>query len=566
MQEILKHVEITDMKNISLTSKTGYELTKEYFESKTMLKFSRPFTISELKIASKISRKHSDIFVDLGLDHKNDVIFNQLNYLKIEPTIVSFGFNNYVPNSDLYKVKETIWRIKSKNKTVRKVCIKFLCNDIESEDNIAEIKDSGISTEDITAINVFIPTTEIEELEGDILEPILQNFQNLESIQFNNNFFQCPRIVSPKFNMKFPHLKEVSFDMELQLDTNLIEILSGIQTINVNNYRNPMFLEKLLDANKKTLKTLDLEITYQYPIDDGRRLVIPGQLENLFITDADRQNNFESLIINQTKLKSLHLNNVHLNEAFLKAMETNCPSKLRIIDCIKEDLQPQIPTLEMVKNLEISRKDSIQFLPKTKNIESLEIIWNTYNIEKFEGFQMLNGLKFEHLKILNVESFNTDLLEQFSSIQLILPRLESLSSHFNLKLLETYKTIQNLKVFGVNLDNIKLICTAQPSLRNLEVILEGRDLFNILEFLVIQPNYEFIKIVSKKCLKSSGKTISDILNRKNFKMIKEFGCYEGDEIGIIFVELDKKENFCMIYEMDYQMALHLNQPTNHEME
>lgn len=541
LQEILKYLEKTDMDSLSLTSKYGYEITKEYFENKTMLRFSNVLFLNELSEISRFKRQYSEVFVNLEKYHNDEVIFSQLKYLNINPTIIGLKFD-HVPNTNLFEIRNSISSLKLRYKSVKRVLLRLDCNDIAVPNDVDNYLENGILPSDISLISVFFDG--FGDFDPKTFNLLMKKFYNLQTLLINGSFvtMEWPSNV-PELHDKPSSLKNISFDTEINLHSNLLKVFHGLKSVSLNNYRNPIFLQGLLDLNKFSVKTLDLEISYQYPSDDGKRLMIPGQLENLYITAADIKDDVESLIVNQSSLKFLHLHSIEFTPRIMEILENNGISNLRIMNCVyNQSFGKNSISLSSIRKLSITRVDSNYLLPFTRNVEELEIKWMAYDLSYLDEsihFHKLNGIELRNLKILNIESLNRILLESFTSIQLYLPELNSLSCIFNLKILEKYNHIKKLEDTEIDLDSFKNLILILPLLEILRIeLIDSSYIRRVLEYLDdISSKFvlKYIKIICKKCDKPTAIFAMEFMNRKG---CIQFGVYKEHETENIVIEID----------------------------
>lgn len=517
--EIFKYLNKNDMENVSLTCKGGYDVTKPYFEKQTQLVFSKPLSLQELQIFSKTQRRYDEIVVVLR--KYDEIIFDQLNYMKIGATCV------HLTTEGVSSIRDQVTNLKTKYKTIKKVFVNAT-DKISTSRDIQKFRDGGIQTCDITSLKIIF-----EDFDEEFFKNFVHEFPGLRELEVNNQGYNHEDWPMNAINVEqFLKVEKITFHSEISEKLSFLQLFQGITTLIIGDCQDSLFLKTLLELNKSTLKTLQLNL-YR-PIDYD--LVIPCQLHSLTVF-AECEHFLEHLISNQNELKHLNLN-LAFTPDFLEKLGDHCAPNLNIKMCdynsyigTPAEIKPSIPELPVVKHFEVNHTDLPDFLPKTENVETLVIVTRYEDNEDyaFQGFQSLDGLSLQSLRSIDVTNLNESLLTDFSSTKLNLPRLEKIRSKFVLKLFESNPNIRFLEVPFCEFENILTILSVLKKLEELKVSIEIEELQKCLSF------FESSKFKDNlKCVEITTRANSD----ERFNILKEIKT-KGDKVFSNYKEHDQ---------------------------
>lgn len=529
--EIFKYLNKKDMENLSLTCKCGYDVTKDYFGKQTQLIFSKPLKLHEMQTISSSKRNYEEVVAVIGMRNKTDeIILEQLHYSKLGVTSVRL-----TTKADS-NIREQISNLKAKFKTIKKVFIN-LKSSISSLDDIQRFKNEGICTNDITGLEITF-----NDFDEEFFKAIVREFPRLEELEVSN---EHNGYVQPNWPIKAPvnfnqslKVSKVTFHSEISEKLSFLQLFQGITTLIITECSDTLFLKTLLELNKTTLKTLQMNLYRPGDYD----LVIPCQLHTLTVF-AECEHFVEHLISNQNQLKCLNLNLAFTPE-FLEKLGDHCAPNLNIKRCdynsyigTPAEIRPSIPELPVVKHLEINHADLRDFLPKTPNVEILDVVTSYSDSEhdEFRGFENLNGLKLQYLKSIDITNLDESLLEELSRVKMDLPNLESLKCKFNLPLLRNYVNVKYLEVVRCDFENIVSILEILPKLEELKVLIEIEDLsktINHFESSVLSTYLRYVEINTE----ANSEDRFDVLKKLERKGDKVFSNYkEHDKVYIVDV-------------------------------
>lgn len=558
--EIFKYLDKKDMESLSLTCKCGYDVTANYFERQTQLIISKPLNLKEFQAFSNSKRIYEDVLVILGkyssdgvkaisiYSECDEIIFNQLDHLKMDVTSVR------LVTEEVSNIQPQVLRLKTKYKTIKKVFV-HLEDCVGSLDDIDQYKDEGICTSDITFLKVILDK-DFYDCDREFIETFVKEFSGLKEllVKYENlgADYGWPGNEPDDFEQCFK-VPKVTFYIEMSEKLSFLKLFQGITTLVIHNCTNTLFLETLLELNKTTLKTLEIEV-YRPGVD--KNLVIPCQLHALKIFTDFPYLEIEHLISNQNELQYLTLE-VAFTAKLVRQLGDNCAPSLNIVECCYElctaspsEVRP-IPELPVVKHLEIHREDLPDFLPKTANLETLKIGNGNSNREfEFEGYRNLNGLELKYLKSIDMSNVSEHFLSEFCEIKLTLPSLENLICEFNLPLLKTYVNIKYLEVTGY-CDFENILCTLEILLKleELKVSLAFEDLLKTINHFESLDSDKYLKYV-EITTSPRKKDIFKILEKLELIGEKLFCNYKGQQSfsATVGIDIKNKQYSCNFME------------------
>lgn len=504
--EIFKHLGPKDMKNLSLTSKCGYDATKEYFEKRTRLVFSKAFSIQELQALTHSKRNYQEIVASVCM--YDDIILQQLTYLNMKVSSVRLTVD-YV--TTLKDVGQRILYLKDKYK-IKRVMIDSE-HEIQSVEDIEDYKDENICTNDITSIRLSLNSLS-DDFDEDFFQIFMKEFRSLETL---DAYIDWPETANINIDGTL-NIGTLTLSNDISGQLNILKSFKGVHTLIIEDCWDTDCLKNLIELNKNTLKTLILDL-YRPGDEDA---VIACQLKTLKVS-ADETNQVESLLTNQNELESLKLG-VSFTRAFLEMLRKNCPPTLNIKRCngFEEPIRKCIPDLPMVKHLIISHLDVIDFLPKTRNVETLKILITPHG--GYRGFKSLNGFEFKYLTTIDIRCYDLDRgeneLSDFSEVTMHLPKLEKIKCmHSNLALLKKYSNIKFFECGLCNFENIVDILKVLPKLEELEVLINAEDLVKVKNYFEFSDFGEYLKYV-----------VITTHPNKNVDILKTLEVKKGDQL------------------------------------
>lgn len=534
--EILKYLGKKDMGNLSLTCKQGYDLTKFFFEKQTQLKFLKPLSFQDLRALTNSTRNYEEVTVFV-LDKRNEIILDQLNHAKIDPTSVHLTTDRYSDISD------QISKLKAKYKTIKKVLVDPGNSlRITSVNDIQSLKDRNICPKDVTSLELSLDPN--EPFDESFFQTFVAEFSGLKELEVSHNGIDNLIINLPDedYTNSF-NIKTVRFHSEISEQVSFLRLFRGITTLRIDDCADSFFLKALLDLNENTLQNLELGLYRP----SEYNLVLPSKLKSLKVF-AECEHFVDHLLDNQNGLEHMELN-IALTPEFLEKMGSRCGPHLDIRKCdynsyidVAAEIRKSIPELPMVRNFEVNHLDLPYYLPKTKNIETLKVVTSYFEREAEEeskGFECLDGLELENLTTLNLEDLDDSLYNGFFSITLNMPKLEMFKGHFHSKLLEKYPQIRFLEVrYCCNYDNVSDILSKMSNVEELKVFIEVEHLTKVLNYLEFSDFGKQLKYVAVSARVNSADRF-EILRKLERKGNRIFSNYkDGEEVYIVDVTVE----------------------------
>lgn len=539
--EIFKYLNKQDMGNLSLTCKYGYEITKDFFETKTQLNFSRPLNLPEIQMALKCNRNHKNVGVQFEVKLDDDIILSQLAYVDITPTILKYyGYNTE-------EVLRSVGTIKAKhNENVR---IEYGDIVIKSEKDVDECYIDPFAPHLITSLKVCLDSSDPFDVR--LFHRLIDEFPNLEAMTVDGNWYgdYWPELI-PDINKNFENLKTLALSNEMLFRLIPSSLFDKLNMIELTYCTDLSLLQTLLNNNKTTLKTLKVN----WYNATNTSINVPCQLNTLKITTGCEKFT-ESIIHNQNELQFLELS-VPFTPTLLEMLESHGSINLNVkgssyVLMSGFPLQYTKAKLAKVKYLTTDYSDFIKYITKSVNLETLRIVCDFYDNEKSNIFHTINGVELKNLKQLNIEDLENGLLENFASINLRLPALEELNCNFNLKLFKAYPKLKSLTVCVSSIENLKIIVEFFKKLEKLEVKVNTDILADTMIFFgkeEFSNNLQLVKITAFASTFTQFEVLRK-LESKSFE-VKHFSNFESDDdlycnYMSITVEIDMPNRNCM---------------------
>ncbi|KAL5276041.1 hypothetical protein ACFFRR_001709 [Megaselia abdita] len=528
--EIFKYCNKEDMGNMSLTSKFGYEITKDYFENKTILSFSRPLTLQEINNANKLNRKHKIVRVVMTID--NDIILTQLAHIKITPNIIK-----YVGRYTEVIVRKSLNFVKEKFK-IENISFEIGGNEnliiIDCEKDIDDFYKDPYHPKNITSLNISLDTNKPFTDQVKLFHRTIEEFSNLKALAIECCGFGevWPGLI--------PDHEKVKYLQKLTIihRENLISLnqFKNLHTIELTYCTDLNLLQTLLNNNKSTLKTL--KVNYYDLV--NTLISIPCQLNTLKVTTVCERFT-EYLLQNQNELEFLELT-ISFTPKLLELLESHGSTNLDVRYSSYND-SPFKGNLTKVKYLTTNHRNFVKFIPIIENLVSLKIICDCYGTEEemTKDFNILSGFQLRKLITLDITDLDYGLLHKFADIKLRLPALEVLRCNFNWNLLQEYPTLKSLTVWVSSLDDVMAIVDYFKHLEKLEVNVVADLLVEVVNFFkidIFQNNLKFITISSFSNPPDRVKNIQDMaINDLIFCNFDDEDNSDGSYLGIT-VEID----------------------------
>lgn len=499
--EILKYLSKKDMENVSLTSKWGYDITKDYFGKRTKLTFSKPLSLQEHLAVTSSNRNYKELVV--SLNKYGDLIFNQLKYSKIKITGVCF---NIEEGTDITHIPRKVFYLRNKYKTDNILLNSKDC--ITSFSSILKYKTAGVCTEDFTSIGIYF-----KEFDPVFIISFMKEFPSLKAL----DVYAIENLDSNKsmeksifFDISL-NIKTVTFYGKISKNASFLKLFRGIETLIIKENLDDVFLLNLLQFNKDTLKTLDLISVVPY---EFREYDTTLEFAYVFSDNIKWGENIKKIPILKHFL--LHPRN------FIKM------SDFPTISENEKHLHPHLTMLQHFKimhpNLGFTLENSVN-----KRVHNLEVeITNEYTDKR-------KGLVLNYLyKIIYVgyQTLVMTFVKELAAVTLNTPLSNNVQHNlFNLEMLETFPRI-TLFEGTCNLENVITIMRVLPILETLKVHVEVAHFKDIMNYFLLtdfkNSKLKYAKIMGLACGKSEIDKL-DIVNCMRNKQHTVFVNFEKNE-------------------------------------
>lgn len=539
--EIFKFLKKSDMDNISLTSRAGYEITKEFYEKQTTINISKPLTLSNIQAASRTKRNCKNVVVNIKFGEEV-ILFEQLISAQITPKIVKFM------NHRALELKKCVTHLKEKFKYIENI---FIDNRllIAEENEIDQYYDEPICPDLITTQRLMFDFE--KPLDFKLFKRIISEFTNLENLIVDGNGYceNWPGEI-PESIVTFRKLKKLTLAYNSSQGLGYSKLFQNLHTIELNYCTNLDMLQTLMNNNKNTLKSVKLN---WYSNSANSSITVPCQLESLSILSGCEKI-AEHFLKNQNNLKTLDLA-IPFTSTVFEMLQDHGSSKMNLKGSSfffmdQSWFISSSAKFPKLKNLTVNHCDFVKFLPKSENLETLQILCDFYvnEEEEFEQFKTLKGLEIPSLKTLLIESLEENILAEFTSIKLNLPKLEELHCHFNLEFLQQNPYIRKLRIYVFNFDEIKEVFNVLDKIEYIDVNIDIEFLIDVIEYFKTEK-FKCLKMVNISTFANTLERL-EIIKKIQSKGDRNFFNYSPEEnsefvLIDISIEIDILNKECM---------------------
>lgn len=535
--EIFKFLTKKDMENLSITSKSGFQATKFFFETKTKLIFSKQLSFQELNIVPRFIRNYKDIMLVADNNYYYPFLIKQLNYLKIQINSLKFISRCY----DLEEIQTQITNIRREVRSIKKVFIKIPNQILKSSEDVNELKNQGFRTNGIISIGINLQ----KFFENDFYKCFQVHFINIEELVIDMDYF--PKI-STQFDNVIFKVKKIKLVIQMSgksklENVNLLKIFQGVEHLDIIIKDSCCFdfLVDILEIFKRSLKKLELYFVCSY----DQNFILPYKIKT-FSIHSDSDLFIDNMLNEQNELEHLELG-VAYSSGLLSQLERHGAPNLNVSQCFysvyysPEDLGRDIPSLPNVKSLIVNYAHAIHFIQQTKNLEYLKIQGFFSPNKEEHNFQILNNLELKYLKEIDLACVE----HLFADIKLNLPILDKLICKYNLKLIKNYPQIKSLTTFECDFEEVLTLVNSLPNLEDLSVEFEFKDflkIYNYFKNITFRGNLKFVQLKTR----ANSKQELEVLRSLNIQGDKIFSNFkDGDSIHVadilIYISIAKND-------------------------
>lgn len=177
--EIIKFLRKPDMEALSLTCKAGFEVTRNYFETKTQFKISERMNLIQISEILHLKRDYKEKV--LFIEKLNDIVIEQLKCFPINiKTLIFYSKIKELRKSDILS---EILKIKTKIKSIENVFVKLNLI-LKSSEDILKLENDGFLTEQIASVGIMFDP----KFDKEFYKSVSQKFKNLKELDIYTNF------------------------------------------------------------------------------------------------------------------------------------------------------------------------------------------------------------------------------------------------------------------------------------------------------------------------------------------------------------------------------------------
>lgn len=488
LEHILKYLEIEDIKNVSIVNQCGYNVTKQWFETESVLILPEIISSEIINCLRKSARNYNNVIYKLDKMTKGNI----LEFLKDIP------FRSTTRTSFYWKNVEEVEH--SKNFQVE-VFSSQVTKAYKISDHVTKI---SLNSKPLS-----------------ILFDVFKTFRNLEELHLSNLRDDGEYYEEDVFQ-KHKKLKIVKFSCAtFILTSNLLNTFKGLTSLEFHSIDDIEFVKGLIENNQATLKHLSIELTTEIS-----EIILSCQLYHLEVNSSKVTVSLKNLLEHQKNLRTLVLWSPQVDN-FLKSFLENCETldTLSVNDPKSNDIDIFRVHLPNVKRF-VGNVQS--FIPISKNLRYLQTEVFTNTSLSFENLCELILIKRPKIER---EHRNFECFEDFKDYHIS----EPLDSSF----LRTVSTIKTLKLkWIISLNEYKKVIKELQDLEVFHFSIQAQDLKGFQNYFDSGFNKKLRFVLMK----------IEIPSVNDYSIVKQILENEIDELLLgdffkpfsIFVDLDLK--------------------------